>query len=151
LSDMQVRVRFLELKNLFGNLINKKMNDLIADMLARIQNAIMRKKDTVNVLNTNINREILEVVKKEGMIEDYTVLEGDREIEVVLLYNGKEPAITKLQRVSKPGQRIYITKKDIKPIMNGRGISIISTSKGVMSGAVAKSKDLGGEFICKIW
>ena len=127
------------------------MNDLIADMLARIQNAIMRKKDTVNVLNTNINREILEVVKKEGMIEDYTVLEGDREVEVVLSYDGKEPVITRLQRVSKPGQRIYITKKDIKPIMNGRGISIISTSKGVMSGAMAKSQDLGGEFICKIW
>jgi len=127
------------------------MNDLIADMLARIQNAIMRRKDTVNILNTNINREILEVVKKEGMIEDYTVLEGDREVEVVLSYDGKEPVITRLQRVSKPGQRIYITKKDIKPIMNGRGISIISTSKGVMSGAMAKSQDLGGEFICKIW
>lgn len=127
------------------------MNDLIADMLARIQNAIMRKKELVNVLNTNINRDILEVLKKEGMIEDYAVLDGDREVEVSLSYNGKEPVITKLQRVSKPGQRIYVTKKDIKPIMNGRGISIISTSKGVMSGAVAKSQDLGGEFICKVW
>ena len=127
------------------------MNDLIADMLARIQNAIMRTKDTVVVLNTNVNREILEVVKKEGMIEDYEVLDGNREVEVTLMYNGQEPVITKLQRVSKPGQRIYITTKDIKPIMNGRGISVISTSKGVMSGAVAKSKNLGGEFICKIW
>lgn len=127
------------------------MNDLIADMLARIQNAIMRRKDTVVVLNTNINRDILEVLKKEGMIEDFEVLDAGREVEVILLYKEKEPVITKLQRVSKPGQRIYITKKDIKPIMNGRGISVISTSKGVMSGAVAKSKDLGGEFICKIW
>lgn len=127
------------------------MNDLIADMLARIQNAIMRTKDTVVVLNTNVNREILEVVKKEGMIEGYEVLDGNREVEVTLMYNGQEPVITKLQRVSKPGQRIYITTKDIKPIMNGRGISVISTSKGVMSGAVAKSKNLGGEFICKIW
>lgn len=127
------------------------MNDLIADMLARIQNAIMRTKDTVIVLNTNVNREILEVVKKEGMIEDYNVLDGGREVEVTLMYNGQEPVITKLKRVSKPGQRIYIATKDIKPIMNGRGISVISTSKGVMSGAVAKSKNLGGEFICKIW
>ena len=127
------------------------MNDLIADMLARIQNAIMRTKDTVVVLNTNVNREILEVVKKEGMIEGYEVLDGNREVEVTLMYNGQEPVITKLQRVSKPGQRIYIATKDIKPIMNGRGISVISTSKGVMSGAVAKSKNLGGEFICKIW
>lgn len=146
-----MRGKSQELRNLFGNLINKKMNDLIADMLARIQNAIMRTKDTVVVLNTNVNREILEVVKKEGMIEDYEVLDGNREVEVTLMYNGQEPVITKLQRVSKPGQRIYITTKDIKPIMNGRGISVISTSKGVMSGAVAKSKNLGGEFICKIW
>ncbi len=146
-----MRGKSQELRNLFGNLINKKMNDLIADMLARIQNAIMRRKDTVVVLNTNINRDILEVLKKEGMIEDFEVLDAGREVEVILLYKEKEPVITKLQRVSKPGQRIYITKKDIKPIMNGRGISVISTSKGVMSGAVAKSKDLGGEFICKIW
>jgi len=127
------------------------MNDLIADMLARIQNAIMRKKETVIVLNTNVNREILDVLKREGMAGEYEVLEGGREVEVELLYNGTEPVITKLTRVSKPGQRIYIAKKDIKPIMNGRGISIISTSKGVMSGAVAKSQNLGGEFICKIW
>lgn len=127
------------------------MNDLIADMLARIQNAIMRKKETVNILNSNINRDILEVLKTEGMIGDYTVLDGNREVEVTLLYNEKEPVITKLQRVSKPGQRIYVTKKDIKPIMNGRGIAIISTSKGVMTGALAKTQNLGGEFICKVW
>ena len=127
------------------------MNDLIADMLARIQNAIMRKKETVNILNSNINRDILEVLKTEGMIGDYTVLDGDREVEVTLLYKEKEPVIAKLQRVSKPGQRIYVTKKDIKPIMNGRGIAIISTSKGVMTGALAKTQNLGGEFICKVW
>lgn len=127
------------------------MNDLIADMLARIQNAIMRKRETVVILNSNINRDILEVLKTEGMIGDYVVLDGDREVEVTLLYNEKEPVIAKLQRVSKPGQRIYVTKKDIKPIMNGRGIAIISTSKGVMTGALAKTQNLGGEFICKVW
>ena len=127
------------------------MNDLIADMLARIQNAIMRKRETVIILNSNINRDILEVLKTEGMIGDYVVLDGNREVEVTLLYNEKEPVIAKLQRVSKPGQRIYVTKKDIKPIMNGRGIAIISTSKGVMTGALAKTQNLGGEFICKVW
>ena len=127
------------------------MNDLIADMLARIQNAIMRNKEYVSVINTNINRDILAVIKKEEMIEDFEVSEDGRMVEVKLSYVDKEPAITKLKRISKPGQRIYISKKDIKPIMNGRGISIISTSKGVMAGAVAKSQDLGGEFICKIW
>lgn len=127
------------------------MNDLIADMLTRIQNAIMRKKEVVEVPNTKINNEILKVIKEEGMIEDYSIAEENRMVEVTLMYDGKEPIITKLQRVSKPGQRIYVSKKEIKPIMNGRGISIISTSSGVMSGAMAKSKDLGGELICKIW
>lgn len=139
------------LKNLFGNLINKKMNDLIADMLTRIQNGIMRKKESVSVINTNINREILSVLKKEEMIDDFEVSEDNRTVEVKIAYNDKEPVITKLQKVSKPGQRIYVSKKEIKPIMNGRGISMISTSKGVMSGSVAKSQDLGGEFICKVW
>ena len=127
------------------------MNDLIADMLARIQNAIMRNKEFVPVLNTNINRDILKVLKKEEMIKDFKLNEDSRTVDVELLYENKEPVISKLQRVSKPGQRIYVTKKEIKPIMNGRGISIISTSKGVMSGSVAKSQDLGGEFICKVW
>lgn len=127
------------------------MNDLIADMLARIQNAIMRNKEFVSVLNTNINRDILKVLKKEEMIKDFKLNEDSRTVGVELLYENKEPVISKLQRVSKPGQRIYVTKKGIKPIMNGKGISIISTSQGVMSGSVAKSKDLGGEFICKVW
>ena len=127
------------------------MNDLIADMLTRIQNGIMRKKESVSVINTNINREILSVLKKEEMIDDFEVSDDKKTVEVKIAYNDKEPVITKLQKVSKPGQRIYVSKKEIKPVMNGRGISIISTSKGVMSGAVAKSQDLGGEFICKIW
>lgn len=111
----------------------------------------MRNKDFVSVINTNINRDILKVLKREGMIKDYKLDEDEKLIEVELLYDNKEPVISKLQRVSKPGQRIYVTKKEIKPIMNGKGISIISTSEGVMSGSVAKSKDLGGEFICKVW
>lgn len=125
------------------------MNDLVADMLTRIQNAIMRRKDEVAVINTKMNASILEVVKGEGMIEDYKI-EG-KDIIVKIAYNEKEPVITKLQKVSKPGQRIYVTKKEIVPIMNGRGISVISTSKGLMTGAMAKSQNLGGEFICKIW
>lgn len=111
----------------------------------------MRNKEFVPVLNTNINRDILKVLKKEEMIKDFKLNEDSRTVGVELLYENKEPVISKLQRVSKPGQRIYVTKKEIKPIMNGRGISIISTSQGVMSGSVAKSKDLGGEFICKVW
>jgi len=125
------------------------MNDLTADLLARIQNGIERKKEAIIVPMTKINIEILRVLKSEKMIKDYKEIENG--INVELLYNDGEPVITTLKRVSKPGQRIYIASKDITPVMNGRGISIISTSKGLMSGAVAKSKKLGGELICKVW
>lgn len=125
------------------------MNDLTADLLARIQNGIERKKEEIIVPMTKINAEILRVLKSEDMIKDYSKTEDG--INVELLYDDGEPVITTLKRVSKPGQRIYIASKDILPIMNGRGVSIISTSKGLMSGAVAKSKKLGGELICKVW
>jgi small subunit ribosomal protein S8 len=127
------------------------VNDLIADTLTRIQNAIMRKKASVIVVNTKINNEILRVLKEETMIEDFEKV-NDREIEVSLLYlSGKEPKISHLERVSRLGQRIYVTNEEIIPVMNGRGISIITTSQGVMTGAMAKGKGLGGELICKIW
>ncbi len=125
------------------------MNDPIADMLIRIQNAIMRKKETVEVLNTKLSVEILKVLKQEEMIEDFE--DKDKYLEVTLSYDDGEPVITHLEKVSKSGQRIYVSNNDIVPIMNGRGISVISTSQGVMNGAMAKSKNLGGEFICQIW
>jgi len=89
------------------------------------------------------------VLKNEKMIDSYE--EKGNCIEVKLLYVNNEPVITKLVRVSKPGQRIYVSKQEIKPVMNGRGISIISTSEGLMSGALAKSRSLGGELICEVW
>ena len=125
------------------------MTDLIADLLARIQNAIQRSKETVEVVNTKINNEILRVLKQESMIVDYAI--DERMINVTLKYSDKEPTITHLERVSKCGQRMYVSTKEIKPVLNGRGISIISTSQGLMTGAMAKSKKLGGELICKIW
>jgi small subunit ribosomal protein S8 len=125
------------------------MNDLIADMLIRIKNAIMRKKDSVEVPNTKINRNILEVMKQEEMIGDFE--EKDRMIEVALEYDENEPVIIHLEKVSKPGQRIYVSSNEIVPVMNGRGISVISTSKGIMTGAMAKSQNIGGELICEIW
>jgi small subunit ribosomal protein S8 len=125
------------------------MNDPIADMLTRIKNGIMRKKESVEVLNTKMNNHILKVLMEEGMIDSFE--EKEKYIEVVLKYDGQESAITHLEKVSKLGQRIYVTKKEILPVMNGRGISIISTSEGILSGAMAKSRNLGGELICKIW
>jgi small subunit ribosomal protein S8 len=125
------------------------MNDLIADLLARIQNSIMRKERVVNVINTKMNKELLRVLKEEEMVVDFE--EKDKNIEVQLSYDGKEPVVTHFERVSKLGQRIYVGSKEITPVMNGRGIAIISTPSGLMSGAMAKSKGLGGELICKIW
>ena len=125
------------------------MNDLIADLLARIQNSIMRKNTEVEVVNTKMNVELLKVLKQEEMIEDFEIKE--KMIEVKLAYDGKEPVVSHFNRVSKPGQRIYVSRKEIEPVMNGRGISVISTPSGLMSGAMAKSKGLGGELICKIW
>ena len=125
------------------------MNDLIADLLARIQNSIMRKEKEVEVVNTKMNVELLKVLKQEEMIEDFEIKE--KMIEVKLAYDEKEPVVAHFMRISKPGQRIYVSRKEIEPVMNGRGISVISTPSGLMSGAMAKSKGLGGELICKIW
>ena len=125
------------------------MNDLIADLLARIQNSVMRKERETVVVNTKMNVELLKVLKQEEMINDFEVKE--KEIVVALAYDDKEPAAAHFTRVSKPGQRIYVSRKEIEPVMNGRGISVISTPAGLMSGAMAKSKGLGGELICKIW
>lgn len=125
------------------------MNDLTADLLARLQNGIERMRETILVPKTKMNMEILRVLKEEQLIGEY--LETDEGISVEILYDGKEPLISTFKRVSSPGQRIYVSSKDITPVMNGRGISIISTSKGLMSGAMAKSKKLGGELICKVW
>jgi small subunit ribosomal protein S8 len=125
------------------------MNDLIADFLARMKNGIERRKDTVIVPSTKMNAEILKVLKEEEMIGNYEKKENTFEVEV--LYDNGDPVVTVFKRVSSPGQRIYITSKDIVPVMNGRGISIISTSKGLMSGSRAKSMNIGGELICKVW
>ncbi len=125
------------------------MNDTIADMLARIQNAIMRKREEVLVPNTKMNAEILRVLKEEEMTGEYEI--NEREIKVELKYDENEPVIRKLKKISKPGQRIYVTYKELKPVMNGRGIAIISTSEGILSGAMAKSRNLGGELICEVW
>jgi len=124
------------------------MNNLTADLLARIQNGIGRGKETVLVPKTKMNTAILEVLKKSEMIEGFDEVEGG--VNAHLIYDD-EPLLSKLTMISKPGQRIYVSSKEITPVMNGRGISIISTSKGLMTGAMAKSQNLGGELICEIW
>jgi len=125
------------------------VNDTTADFLARMQNGIMRGKKEIVVMKTNMIESIVEILKKEKMIFDFEV--RDNEILVKPSYKDEEPAVSKFKRVSSPGQRIYVDSDAIIPVMNGRGIAIISTSQGLMTGAVAKSKGIGGEHICSIW
>ena len=124
-------------------------NDRVSDTLTRIKNAVMRRKTTVEVLNSKMVVSLLEVLKQEQFIEDFTP--NGQMVEVTLKYIDDEPIVENFKRVSKPGSRIYTDAKSILPVMNGRGISIISTSEGLMTGAQAKSKRLGGEYICKVW
>ena len=125
------------------------INDTVADFLARMQNGIMRGKKEIIVLKTKMIISILEILKKEEMILDFEILEDH--IVVKPLYKNREAIVSKFKKVSKPGQRIYVNTSEIIPVMNGRGISIISTSQGLMNGSLAKSKGLGGEHICNIW
>jgi len=127
------------------------MNDYISDLLARLKNGIMRKKETIEVPSTKMNKEVVKVLETEGMIESFEELDSGVLSVVPLYMEDGKPVVENFIRISKPGQRIYVTHTEIIPIMNGRGISIISTSSGVMSGALAKSKKIGGELICKVW
>ena len=127
------------------------MNDYISDLLARLQNGIMRKKESIEVFDTKIIREILKLLKQEEMIEDFVELESGMLSVQPMYFEDGEPQVSHFIRVSKPGQRIYVSCQEITPVLNGRGINIISTSSGIMTGAMAKSKNIGGELICKVW
>jgi small subunit ribosomal protein S8 len=139
------------LKKLFGKFINKNMNDYISDLLARLQNGIMRKKETIEVPDTKMVKEILKVLKQEEMIEDFEELESGMLSVRPLYFEDDEPVVAHFTRISRPGQRIYVSSQEITPVLNGRGINIVSTSSGIMSGAMAKSKKVGGELICRVW
>lgn len=133
------------------------MSDPIADMLTRIRNGLGREKPTVAMPYSRIKRDIAEVLKSEGYIEDYEVVEQKPQATLVLTlkYIGdrrsRRSVITALERVSKPGRRIYVGKQDVPWVLSGMGISIMTTSKGVMTGQNARRHGVGGEVICKVW
>lgn len=130
------------------------VNDVIADFLSRIRNAQQRKKETVEVQNTKMLESLAKILKDEGFVNNYEIKEygSQRILSIELKYgvNGR-PAISELKRVSKPGVRRYRGYKELKPVMNGLGISILSTPKGVMTGKQAIALKVGGEYICDIW
>lgn len=131
------------------------VTDNIADMLTRIRNANMLKHEIVEVPKTKMSKAIAEILKKEGYIQNFeTYTENlNQYLLLSLKYYGqsREPVITKLERVSKPGLRVYTNSKTIPVVLGGLGISIISTSKGVMTGKNAMDLGIGGEILCYIW
>jgi small subunit ribosomal protein S8 len=129
------------------------VTDPIADMLTRMRNAIMAHHDSVLMPASRIKLSIAKILKEEGFITDYTVLKGkpQRVIKISLKYINGRPAIAGLERVSKPGLRLYAGRKEIPRVYGGLGIAILSTSKGVMTGQDAWRRNLGGELLCYIW
>lgn len=129
------------------------VTDPIADMLTRIRNALMAKKEEVRIPASGIKKEIARILKEEGFIEDYRVEESNVQGEIVikLKYHKGESVIRGLRRVSKPGRRIYVSKTELPKVLGGLGVAIISTSKGVMTDKECRKLGIGGEYICEIW
>ena len=128
------------------------VNDTIADMLTRIRNAGQMKYANVAVLNTKMTREIARILKEEGYINDYSSNEETKMLDLSLKYgeNKKERVITGLKRISKPGLRVYAKHDELPRVLNGLGIAIISTSKGIMTDKEARNAGLGGEVLAYI-
>ena len=126
------------------------MSDPIADMLTRIRNAQLAEKLAVAMPSSRVKASIAQVLKDEGYIDDFKVREEDGKstIEIALKYYAGAPVIEKIERVSRPGLRIYKGRDDIPKIMNGLGIAIVSTSKGVMTDRKARATGIGGEVLC---
>ncbi|MFH1381897.1 MAG: 30S ribosomal protein S8 [Chloroflexota bacterium] len=129
------------------------ISDPIADMLTRIRNAIMVRHDSVTMPASKTKTSIARILKEEGFISDYEVTKGksQRAIKIHLRYIEKRPAVAGLERVSKPGLRVYIDRKEIPRVFGGVGVAIVSTSKGVMTGQQAWHQGIGGELLCYVW
>ncbi len=135
------------------------VNDPIADMLTRIRNGILIGQAVVAMPNSKIKVEIARILKEEGYIEGYEVVSAENQIQPMLRlrlkYVGerrqRRPVITGLERVSRPGRRVYSHKQDIPWVLSGLGVAILSTPKGVMTGQRARQLGVGGEILCKVW
>jgi small subunit ribosomal protein S8 len=129
------------------------MNDPLGDLLARIRNAQMRNKSKVSSPNSKLRESVLEVLKTEGYIRAYTVVEreGRSELEIELKYFDGEPVIREIERISKPGRRVYTSVRNLPRINNGLGVAIVSTPKGVMADHDARDANVGGEILCTVF
>ena len=129
------------------------MTDPISDMLARIKNACMRSFETVDIPSSKVKAGILKVLEKEGYINGFSEIEKDNHkyLRVTLRYYSGRPVIKALDRVSKPSRRVYSKIKKVSAVFNGFGISILSTSKGIMSDTEARERNVGGEILCRVF
>ncbi len=130
------------------------MTDPIADFLTRIRNAHLAKHDRLDVPHSKLKRNMCSLLKDEGFIEDYEVVESPPQdmIRVYLRYDREGvPAARRLERVSKPGRRVYRGADEIKPVLNGLGVAIVSTSKGLLTDRQAREQRVGGEILCELW
>jgi small subunit ribosomal protein S8 len=130
------------------------MTDPLGDMLTRIRNAQMRKKSKVTTPSSSLRQHVLDVLQSEGYIRGYSKIDydgGRSEFEIELKYYDGEPVIRDIERISKPGRRVYASVKNLPRVMNGLGVSILSTPKGVMSDARAREENVGGEILCNVF
>jgi small subunit ribosomal protein S8 len=129
------------------------LSDPVADYLARVRNAISAKHDKVDIPASRVKVEITRILKEEGFIQNYKIQEDKVQgtIRVFLKYADGSPVITGLKQVSKPGRRIYAHKDKVPKVVGGLGISIISTSRGIMTGDQSQRTGVGGEVLCQVW
>ncbi|AXS41044.1 30S ribosomal protein S8 [Breoghania sp. L-A4] len=130
------------------------ITDPLGDMLTRIRNAQMRRKSTVNTPASRLRGTVLEVLASEGYIRGFSQVDfegGPSEFSIELKYYDDVPVIREIQRVSKPGRRVYASVKNIPRVANGLGVSILSTSKGVMADHQARDENVGGEVLCRVF
>jgi small subunit ribosomal protein S8 len=133
------------------------MSDPIADMFTRVRNAVMRQHEAVSVPHSSIKESLAEVLLSEGYIEGYQIVPNGPQpiLRIKLKYIGdrrhRRPVITAINRVSKPGRRVYVGKGETPWVLSGMGIAVLTTSKGVMTGEEARRQGIGGEVICEVW
>ena len=129
------------------------LNDPIGDMLARIKNSLLRNHKNVELPSSKFKVKIAEVLKNEGFIKDHKIIDKNNksEINIYLKYSSGNPVINSIERVSRPGRRIFSSAESLPKINNGLGIAIISTPRGVMSDVSARKQKIGGEIICKVF
>jgi small subunit ribosomal protein S8 len=129
------------------------VNDPIGDMLTRIRNAAMAKKKTLELPSSKLKVSVAKILFDEGFLThvETTGNKPKETLHLAIAYEGKEPKLTGVKRVSKPGLRWYVGKKKIRPVMGGTGMSIVSTPNGVMTGRAAMKKGIGGELLCEVW